>query len=310
MNHKDRLKAAINRYEWACNEHEAKVQQFHDYQAQIDGDIRNLDQVIAGSLQNIEQARQHDKYGAPVKEALDDMPELSTIGQYYGFGAFGNNHVGRSFDSLSNGGVSGAGYTAGAGAAGIGAGIGAVAGAYGLAGAIGVASTGTAIGGLSGAAATSASLAWLGGGALAAGGLGMAGGLVALTGIGLAPLAAAGITAGIIYKKRNKKRADALEEEVEGKIAAMQQAHAGMAHGKEILSQLGSTARQHAAHIRVLNNRHLGPAMQAGDAEPVANPAKLLITSIYEAITEIQDLWNKTAGQSIGETRAANAPAT
>ncbi len=298
MNHKDRAKATINRYERARGEYESKVRQFHEYQLQTENDLADLDQVIIGSLKNIEQARQNVGYGRLVKETIDDMPEWEIIGQYYGFDFFGHNNAGLSFTGLDNGGVSGVGYAAGAGAAGIGAGLGAAAGAYGLAGAIGVASTGTAIGGLSGAAATSASLAWLGGGALAAGGLGMAGGLLALTGIGLAPLAAAGIVGSILYKRKNKKRADAIEKEVSEAIDAMNLAQENMARGRKALLQFGAAARKHNARIRILNNEHLGPAIQAGDGRPVADNVKLLIIAMYEAITEIQDLWNALAGHN------------
>ncbi len=295
MNHKERAQAAINCYERASGEYESNAREYQETQAHTYDDIRDLDQVIAGILQNIEQARRNVGYGALVKETIDDMPEWDLIVQYYGFGTFINNHIARRFDSPDNYGESGASYAAGVGAAGIGVGVGAAAGAYGLAGAIGIASTGTAIGGLSGAAATSASLAWLGGGALAAGGLGMAGGLVALTGIGLVPLAAAGVVGGILYKNKNKKRADALEQEVKEKIDAMNLAQEGMARGREVLSQLGNTSRQYAAQVRVLNNRHLGPAIQVGDAELVANTAKLLIAPIHEAITEMRNLLDETA---------------
>ena len=310
MNHKERAQAAINCYERASGEYESNAREYQETQAHTYDDIRDLDQVIAGILQNIEQARRNVGYGALVKETIDDMPEWDLIVQYYGFGTFINNHIARRFDSPDNYGESGASYAAGVGAAGIGVGVGAAAGAYGLAGAIGIASTGTAIGGLSGAAATSASLAWLGGGALAAGGLGMAGGLVALTGIGLVPLAAAGIVGGVMYKKKNKKRADVLEQEVKEKISAMNQVQMAMARGKEQLSDFGSVVRQHTAQIRVLNNRHLGPAIREDRADLVVNSVRTLLSAIHEAIAETLDLWEKTTGQSNEATQPANVSIT
>ena len=316
MNHKGRAKATINRYERARGEFEATIQQFQEYQAQRKGDIHDLDGVIQGSLQNIRLAAENSVYGAKVMEAIDNMPGVKLIEQRFGniidrqaFGSNGESN-GPGADFGAGVGTAGIGAAAGVGVAGIGVGIGAAAGAYGLAGAIGVASTGAAIGGLSGAAATSASLAWLGGGALAAGGLGMAGGLAALTGIGLIPLAAAGIVGGVMYKKKNKKRADVLEQEVKEKISAMNQVQMAMARGKEQLSDFGSVVRQHTAQIRVLNNRHLGPAIREDRADLVVNSVRTLLSAIHEAIAETLDLWEKTTGQSNEATQPANVSIT
>ena len=198
MNHKKRAQAAISSYERERGKYESKIQQFQSEQERTDTDISDFDRVVAGSLRNIEAARRNDKYGAKVRIAIDGIPEWEVVCQYYGISDAANGATARRFGDVNGIDDSGAAYGIGAGAAGIGAGIGAAAGVYGLAGAIGVASTGTAIGTLNGAAATSASLAWLGGGSLAAGGLGMAGGLVALTGVGLIPLAGAGIVGGVL----------------------------------------------------------------------------------------------------------------
>ena len=300
MNHKKRAQSAINSYERERGKYEAKIQQFQSEEERTKTDISDFDRVVAGSLQNIEAARRNDKYGANAKSVIDGMMEWEAVCQYYGFGSFHNSQVGQHFGDVVSNGVSGTEYAAGAGAVGAGAGIGAAAGAYGLAGAIGVASTGTAIGGLSGAAATSASLAWLGGGALAAGGLGMLGGVAALTGIGLIPLVGAGIVGGVLYKRRNRKRADAIEKEVLEKIGDMDRARQGLDRAMEHLAQLGNVVRRNGAEIRVLNNRNLGKAIEAGNSDQIAQEARSLILAIHQAITEVQDLWNGANGQNHG----------
>lgn len=283
---------AIESYERERGKYEAKVLQFQTEMERTQSDIDDFDRVVEGTLENVEQARRNDRYGANVKSAIDRMTEWQDICRYYGFGAVANNAIGSHFGNVNHGGDAGGAYGIGAGTVGIGAGIGAAAGAYGLAGAIGVASTGTAIGTLSGAAATSASLAWLGGGALAAGGLGMIGGVAALTGIGLIPLAGAGIFAGVLYKRRNRKRADAIEQEVLQKIGEMDQARQGLDRATEHLSMLGNALRRNSAEIRFLNNRGLGAAIEAGANDQVAQEAKSLILAIHRAIKEVQDLWN------------------
>lgn len=292
MNHKKRAQAAINSYEQERRKYEVKIQLFRNEVERTQNDINDFDQVVDGSLKNVERTRRNDSYGRNVKSVIDGMMEWEAVSRYYGVGTVTDGAIGRNFGDVNHAGDSGATYGIGAGAAGIGAGIGAAAGAYGLAGAIGVASTGTAIGTLGGAAATSASLAWLGGGALAAGGLGMLGGIAALTGIGLIPLAGAGTVGGVLYKRRNRRRADAIEKEVLEKIGDMDRARQGLDRAIEHLLQLGNVVRRSGVEIRVLNNRNLGKAIEAGNSDQIAQEARSLILAIHQAITEVQDLWN------------------
>ncbi|MFI8364285.1 hypothetical protein ACIGD1_29510 [Streptomyces sp. NPDC085612] len=91
------------------------------------------------------------------------------------------------------------------GAAGAAVGGAAAYGAFTAAAMFGTASTGAAISTLSGVAATNAALALLGGGTLAAGGAGMAGGILLLTGMVAAPVAALGAAGFYVLRKRRTK---------------------------------------------------------------------------------------------------------